>query len=260
MNIRTIATLAVAIVLGLFAVIILNGYLASSRKTQQQVAATGGTSVVVAALPIARGAALQPALLKVVEYPQASVPAGAFASVNQLAGAGGTQRFALRDLTPDEPILPAEVSGPGGRLTLSSVIAPGMQAIAIRTSDVEGVGGFVLPGDQVDVLLTRSIGSTSGGQNNSVTQIVAQNVRVMGVDQSDNDEANKPQVAKSITLEVTPPQAQAIALGESVGVLSLALRHVSDAQVLAQRATTVAALGFNAPPPRMTPPVATPVG
>jgi pilus assembly protein CpaB len=132
-----------------------------------------------------------------------------------------------------------------------------MQAIAIRTSDVEGVGGFVLPGDQVDVLLTRSIG---GSQNNSVTQIVAQNVRVMGVDQSDNDEADKPQVAKSITLEVTPAQAQAIALGQSVGNLSLALRHVADAQVLALRGTTVAALGFNPPPPRVTLPAASPIG
>jgi pilus assembly protein CpaB len=247
MNIRTIATLAVAIVLGLLAVIILNRYLASSQKTQQ-VAAGGGAPVVVAAVPIPRGTALQPMFLKVVSYPQGSVPAGAFASVSQLSGAGGAQRIALRDLTPDEPILPAEITGPGGRLTLSTVIAPGMQAIAIRSSDVAGVGGFVLPGDRVDVLLTRSLASNSA-QSNSVTQIVAENVRVMGVDQSDNEEADKPSVARSITLEVTPAQAQLIALGQSVGAITLSLRHVADAEALAQRATTVAQLGFYAPPP-----------
>lgn len=241
MSIRTLATLAVAVILGLIAVVILNGYLNSSRKPR--LAAAAGVPVVVAALPIARGVTLQPPLLKVVAYPAGSVPAGGFAAIGQLTN---PQRSALRDLAPDEPILMSEVSGPGGRVTLSGVLDAGMQAVAVRSNDVSGVGGFVLPGDRVDVLLTRS--ATQGGdQQSSITQIVAENVRVLGVDQSDNDQSDHPTVARSVTIEVTPVQAQVIALGQSVGSVSLSLRHVADNEVLARRVTTLADLGFAAP-------------
>ena len=232
--------------------VILNGYFSGSRKTQPAgVAAL--SPVVVAAQPIARGATLQPALLKVANYPQVSVPAGAFTSVAALTGDQGAQRLAMRSLTPGEPILLTEVSGPGGRLNLSSVLDPGMQAVAIRSGDVAGVGGFVLPGDRVDVLLTRAIGQVNGGPVNTVTQILAENVRVVGIDQSDNDEADKPTVAKAVTIEVTPEQAQTITLGQTVGSVSLSLRHVADAEPLARHATVVAELGFVPPPARAAP-------
>jgi pilus assembly protein CpaB len=250
MPIRTIATLAIAIVLGLVAVVILNGVFNGGRKTQQ-LAVSGVSPVVVAALPIARGATLQPTLLKIANYPQDSVPAGAFTSIAALTGAQGAQRLAMRSLTPGEPILLTEVSGPGGRLNLSSVLDPGKQAVAIRSGDVAGVGGFVLPGDRVDVLLTRVIQGNDAPPN-TVTQILAENIRVVGIDQSDNDEASKPSVAKAVTIEVTPEQAQTIALGQSVGAVSLSLRHVADVAPLARHATTVAELGFV--PPAKRPP------
>ncbi len=244
MPIRTLATLAVAIVLGLVAVIILNNTFGGARKAQP--AAGGLSPVVVAAQPIARGMTLQSPMLKVVGFPAASVPAGAFTSVDQISGGKGVQRLALRGLTPGEPVLLTEVSGPGGRLNLSSVIDPGMQAVAIRASDVTGVGGFVLPGDRVDVLLTRAISQGNNQPVNTVTQILADNVKVVGVDQSDNDEADKPAVAKAVTIQVTPEQAQTITLGQTVGSVSLSLRHVADDAPLARRATTVAELGFKA--------------
>ncbi len=244
MSIRTIATLAVAIVLGLIAVIILNSYLSATNKAKTQQVAAGGTPVVVAAQPVARGTTLQQPLLKVVSYPVGSVPAGAFPSIQQLVGAQGQQRLALRNLVANEPILADEVTGPGGKVNLSSVLDPGMQAVAIRSTDVAGVGGFVLPGDRVDVLLTRSISGGGNSQVNTVTQVLAENVQVMGVDQLDNQDTTKPTVARAITIEVTPAQAQTIALGQQVGAVSLSLRHVADDMPLAKRATTVAELGF----------------
>ena len=126
----------------------------------------------------------------------------------------------------NEPLLVGNVSGPGGKLNLSSTVAPGMRAVSLRSNDVAGVGGFVLPGDRVDILLTRATGS--GEHTDTVTQILAENVRVLGVDQSDNDQADKPVVAKAITVEVTPEQAQSISLGQTVGTVSLTLRHVAD--------------------------------
>ena len=245
MNVRTIATLAVAIFLGLVAVILVRGYLGSAKGAGQQVAAGPagpGTPVVIAASPIARGATLDPKLLKLATYPADSVPAGAFHTVAELAAAGPNARLALRSFTPGEPLLAPNVTGPGGKLTLASAMTEGMRAVALRATDVTGVGGFVLPGDRVDVLLTRTVGS--GDDNNTVTQVLAENVRVLGVDQSDNDEANKPVVVKAVTVEVTPEQAQTISLAQSVGTVSLTLRHVADAAGLARKSTTVADLGF----------------
>lgn len=236
---RTILTLAVAVFLGLLAVVVAQAWLGNQRKADLQSAAVAGTvPVVVAAQPIERGAVLQPASLKIVRFPQASAPQGALGSLEE-ANAGG-QRLALRTFAPNEPILTSRITTPGGKLNLSAGMTAGMRAVTFRSDDVSGVAGFVLPGDRVDVMLTRE---TSGENKSTVTQIVADNLRVLGVDQVDDESANKPIVAKAITLEVTPEQAQAISLARAVGDVSLALRPISDRDPVAKRFTTVADLG-----------------
>jgi pilus assembly protein CpaB len=146
----------------------------------------------------------------------------------------------------NEPILADKVSGPGGKLTLSVALTPGMRAVSLRSSVVAGVGGFVLPGDRVDILLTRTI-SSAAGTSNTVTQALAENILVLGVDQSSDDQQDKPVVAGTITIEVTPDQAETLSLAQSVGTISLSLRHVSDNAALSRKAVTVAQLGFFAP-------------
>jgi pilus assembly protein CpaB len=145
-------------------------------------------------------------------------------------------------MVANEPILASNVSGPGGKLNLSGTIGAGMRAVSLRSTDVTGVGGFVLPGDRVDVFLTRSVGGGSEA-GNTLTQVLAENVRVLGVDQSDNDQADKPVVSKAITVEVTPDQAQSISLGQTVGTVSLTLRHVADDVPLQRKSTAVSDLG-----------------
>ncbi|HXV01873.1 MAG TPA: Flp pilus assembly protein CpaB [Caulobacteraceae bacterium] len=240
MPLRTIATFAIAIVLGLVAVVLINVYMGSSRKAQTtQVAAGAGSPVVVAAAPITRGAVVQPAQLKIVNYPAGAVPTGSFTAIAQVTGGKDVQRVALRDLGPDEPVLATRVSAPGGKLNLASELDPGTQAISIRTSDVAGVGGFVLPNDRVDILLSRQV-----GKETPITQVVAENVRVLGVDQVDDQEANKPIVVKTATIEVTPQQSQSITLAQTMGTLSMALRHVQDSEPVGRLVTTAAAFGF----------------
>lgn len=242
MSIRTLATLGVAVLLGLIAVMLVRSYLGNAARSSG--ALNGGSgqtvSVVVAARPLARGAVLQADALKVVNYPQDATPAETFRSIADVVGGANNQRVALRDMVVNEPILSGNVSGAGGRLGLSGVVAPGMRAVSLRSNDVAGVGGFVLPGDRVDILLTRS---TNNEQNSTITQILAENVRVLGVDQLDNVEANKPVVAKVVTVEVTPDQAQSISLGQSVGQVAFTLRHVADDAPLVKKTTTVADLG-----------------
>jgi len=118
-----------------------------------------------------------------------------------------------------------------------------MRAVSLRSNDVVGVGGFVLPGDRVDVMLTRT---ATNQPNEAITQVLAENSLVLGVDQSSNDAADTPVVARSVTVEVTPSQAQTISLGQTVGTLSLALRHTADGTPLTKRETSVADLGTSA--------------
>ena len=127
-------------------------------------------------------------------------------------------------------------------MNLSGNVAAGMRAVSLRSNDVAGVGGFVLPGDRVDILLTRA-GTGNDAAKNTLTQVLAENVRVLGVDQSDNDEADKPVVAKAVTVEVTPEQANSISLGQQIGTVSLTLRRVADDAPLASKAMTVSDLG-----------------
>src|SRR5262249_57117941 len=87
-----------------------------------------------------------------VAGPGGAFPAGTFGSINDLMNPG--KRIVLAAIEPNEPILRTKITGPGQRATLSAVIEQGMKAVTVRVNDVEGVGGFVLPGDHVDVLMT----------------------------------------------------------------------------------------------------------
>jgi pilus assembly protein CpaB len=247
MPLRTIATFAIAIVLGLIAVVLINVYIGSSHKAQvAQVQAGVGSPVVVASAPITRGVVITPQLLKVVNYPTGSVPQGAFTSPAQLTGGKDVQRIALRDLNPDEPVLASRVTSPGAKLSMATEIDPGMQAVTMSSDAIRGVAGFVFPNDRVDLLMSRTVGKSENGMG--ITQVIAENVRILGIDQSDDQEQNKPTVTKAITIEVTPEQAQAITLAQSIGSVSLSLRHVQDTAPVGRLVTTAASFGFFAPP------------
>jgi len=248
-SIRTIATVMAALLFGVVAVLLTRAYLSRAVRSNPEVATSNGVAipVVVAAANIPRGATLDASMLKLVAYPTDGAPAGVFHTVAEVAGAAGQGRLALRSMVVNEPVLPGNITGPGGKLNLSAVVTPGMRAVSLRSNDVSGVGGFVLPGDRVDILLTRAVSGSSQATNNTVTQVLAENVRVLGVDQSANDEADKPVVAKAVTIEVTPEQAQSISLGQQIGSVSMSLRRVADDGQLKVKAMTVADLS---PAPR----------
>ena len=241
MPIRTIVTLIVAAILGVVAVVLTRSYLSHQKgQVAGNGAAQGQVSVVVAAQPLARGVLLTPAVVKVANYPANAVPSGAFSSIQQVTLGG--QRRVLHPLAANQPILPDSVTLPGGKASLSSQLTPGMRAVTFRSNDVAGVAGFVLPGDRVDVMLTRSVAGATGADS-TITQVIAGNVKVLGVDQQVNENLDKPTVARAITLELTPDQSQALPLAESLGSVSLALRHISDELPVRRTVTTISDLG-----------------
>jgi pilus assembly protein CpaB len=195
-------------------------------------------TIVVAGQPLRFGTELNASMLREVPWPKQAVPAGAFAKIGDLLNGG--RRVVLTAIEPNEPVLALKITGPGQRATLSALVKPGMKAVTIRVNDVEGVGGFVLPGDRVDVVLTRQIDKGS-----ATTEVVLQDARVLAVDQIADERAAKAAVAKSVTLEVNTVSAQKVWLASSVGNLSLLLRKAGDTSDAKTRKITLKDLGTN---------------
>ena len=234
---RSIISLVVGVVLAGIALILLSVYLGSSRPDAQANQENTGT-VVVAVSDFAAGAPIHREYLKAMPWPKASVPQTSFATIDDVY-VGATKegdRIALKPIAADEPILRGNISGFGGRAIMSRQVSPGMRAFAIPVNDVSGVAGFVLPGDRVDIMLTRT---TNNDSENRVTDIILQNITVLGVDQESDQTRERPEVARTATVEVTPEQAQKLALAQQVGTLSLSLRNATTVgQVQSSRIAT----------------------
>lgn len=201
-------------------------------------------TVVVAAQPIPFGAALARENLKEVAWPVEAVPDGSFVTVGAILEGG--RRLSLAALGPNEPVLAGKVTLPNGRASLSTQIDEGMRAVSVRVDEVRGVAGFVLPGDRVDVILTRGEGGVQDGA--AYADILLQNAKVLAVDQLANDRQDKPTVARAVTLELTVQQAQKVVLAQGIGRLSLVLRQAGEAADRPAARVTAADLGGDAVP------------
>jgi pilus assembly protein CpaB len=220
-NRSTLIALGIAIVLGLVAVLLANSFI----KTKEQAAYNGATTkVAVAQVPLAYGTQLTPENVRFVDYPNGSIPPGAFTNQTQLLPAG-QKRVALMPISVNEPILTGKISGIGQGASIASLLPDGMRAASVRINDVSGVSGFIQPNDSVDVLITRTMPDAN---NSQVTDVLLQNVRVMAIDQQQKNADGTPKVAKTATLEVSPLDAQKLALAQDVGTLSLVLRKPGE--------------------------------
>jgi pilus assembly protein CpaB len=174
--------------------------------------------IVVARSEIAYGQAMEPAVLMTKPWPTSAVPDGAYTSFE--AFSTDTPMRALGRIFPGEPIMAAKLSSPGERVTIVQRLTPGYRAAAISVDAATAVGGFVAPGDRVDILMTQG----GGSELRAVT--VLQNVRVVGIDQTSEEEQGAPQVVRTITVEVLPDDVQRLVLAQKAGQLSLSLRDL----------------------------------
>src|SRR6185295_12414057 len=226
---RSVVSLIVGGVLALIAVVGLTLYL---RNAQSAIPSASGTNielgnVVVAVADLPFGTHLSRDQLSVVAWPTASMPAEAFHSVEEVfAGSQGFDRIILKPIDKGEPLLKSRVSGFGAKATLSREVPAGMRAVSIRVDDVSGVAGFILPGDRVDVMLTRRL-EGAAPEATLVTDIILQNVQVLGIDQLSDQDRENPVVARTATVAVTPEDAQKLALAQQAGTLGLALRNTA---------------------------------
>ncbi len=231
MRTSTIAMIAIAAVFGLLAVFAARAWLHSQNDARlrnldanraQPVAAH---TLVVAARPLRFGNELTEQALREVPWPDDALPPGGFARIADVLSPG--KRVVLTAIEANEPVLAMKITGPGQRATLSSLVEPGMKAVTIRVNDVDGVGGFALPGDHVDVILTRQT-----DKENASSQVLLQDVRVLAVDQVADERLANPSIPKSVTLEVDTNAAQKLGLAASIGTLSLMLRKAGETSAI----------------------------
>ena len=213
---NTAITLVVAIAMGGGA-----AYLARSWLHGQTIAAAANQPVnhiVIAAEPLAYGAAVTAENLQEIPWYSDTLPEGAFASKDDLISGG--RRTVLYLLKRGEPVLRSKVTGAGQRASLASQLEEGKRAVTVRVDDLRGVAGFVLPGDYVDILM---IADEISSKRQSYSDILLEHVKVLAIDQIASEAEEKPTVARAVTLEVTKEQAQKILLASDVGKLSLIL-------------------------------------
>ncbi|MBS0521143.1 MAG: Flp pilus assembly protein CpaB [Proteobacteria bacterium] len=158
-------------------------------------------------------------------------PAGDLASSYVVEGKRPLNDFVgavvRRPIAAGEPITEGKVVTPGTRGFMSAVLQPGTRAVSIPITATSAVSGFIYAGDRVDVLLTHTLNGPDG--QHKATETILRNARVIAMDQKvDSAPGDKPDIAKTATLELTPKQSEIVTLADKMGDLSLVLRSLQE--------------------------------
>lgn len=254
MRVVTIVSLGACALFGLGALVVAKTMMPAPGVAKAATAPpVAGVPVVVAKAALKFGDKLDASKVEILNLPSNAIPDGAFKTTAAvLAQDGGGPPVVLTPISAREPLLPAKLSGPGARASIAAEIADGMRAYTIKVTDVTGVGGHALPGDRVDVVLMRD---TSADQQKHayVSEVVIQDVRVLGVDLNADLNSNKPATPNTATLEVSVRDAQKLAVAGDLGKLSLALRKTGSAEIAKTgvlRQANIVGGGGDAPPIR----------
>jgi pilus assembly protein CpaB len=210
-NIRPLGALLLALVLGLATA-------AYAAIWLQQQSASNTLQVIVAQRDLQMGTRLQPDMLQTLAWPKAAGIQDPLTTLDQAVG-----RVIHMPVLRGEPLLQSKLAAEGEKGGLSSVLAPGQRAVTVKVNEIMGVAGFALPGNFVDVMV-----NMPDGENQPVSKIVIERIRVLAVAQDVSTNESKPRVVNAVTLQVSPQQAEQIDLARSVGTLSLVLRSYSD--------------------------------
>lgn len=213
-------------------VYIARDYLSVATGQVQGDALSATVPVIVASRDIAFGEAIDPQMLTTIDWPREAVPAGVYNDAAVLLPADGADpRRARRAISQGDPLRVATISDFGEKVTIVQTLSPNTRAMAIKVDAETAVGGFVTPGDRVDVVLTQGRGEALS----AVT--ILQNIRVVGVDQKADETNEAPNVARTVTVEVSAEQGQRLALAQKAGTLSLTLRSLDDNEAAALQTT-----------------------
>ena len=233
----------IALVSGVLASFGVFQYLKEQEK-QNTKPAVANVPIVVAAQDLYLGTTLREDNIQVKQWPEDIVPAGNFQDPNVLVG-----RVLKTDIFAGEAVLAAKLAPEGSSGGVSSLISPGMRAMTVAVNTVSGVGGFILPKARVDVLATLNpVGISS--REKTTTKMILQNVQVLAVDQTFRKNDDSPVTVQSVTMLVSPEDAEKLVLAGNEGKLQLTLRNTADPEV---HTTSGISLGKLLGSPKVTP-------
>ncbi len=238
MTLRSILLLVFALVAAGFTAFYARGWIAAERAAimasiPEEAPETPGTFVLVAKEDLPAGTFVKPATMAWQAWPEDGVAEGYMIQgereMKELEGA-----VVRHPITAGQPITESRVVHPGDRGFLAAVLNPGMRGVSVPVNATSGIAGFVFPGDWVDLILTIRVTVKDEGSGNKETRHFSEtlltDVRVLAVDQNIENEKGEVNVAKTATLEVTPKQAEMIAIALEMGSISLSLHSLAREQ------------------------------
>jgi len=219
-NRRLILALTGAVLCGLLGVTLITRYLANVQAYTRDLG-----EVVVAKTDIPVGQKITAENLTLLPMPNGSVPEGAFRKTDVVVG-----RVAIIPIGVREPITSTKLAPEGTEGGLSAVIPSGYRAMTVKVDDVVGVSGFIMPGSFVDVVAIIVPPGAGADQKGPISKIVLQSIKVLAsgpkIDTPENQRT--PAEVRSVTLQVTPEQAEKLVLAANEGKLQLVMRNYSD--------------------------------
>jgi pilus assembly protein CpaB len=230
MNIRTIVLAVAALLVAGVTAMFVRSWLSTGQNNQADAvqAAKPAFSVLVAKTDLPAGAFIKGEDLRWQPWPNDSVdPSYVLEDKGDIKSFAGA--VVRRGIAAGEPITPARVAKPGDRGFLAVVLKPGMRAVSVGISATSGIAGLIFPGDRVDIILTQTLPGAGGGLPLRASETVLENVRILALDQklSDQQQDEPAVLASTATIEVTPKQAEMIAVVTELGRLSLSLRSLA---------------------------------
>jgi pilus assembly protein CpaB len=239
MSVRSVMMIMLALLFGGSAAMGVNSLLSTPQVPKGDV-----VPVVVAGVDLPRGTSIKADVVTIKAFPKDMAPVGALSKVED-----AVDRSVFIPLVKDDPLIESKLAPKGSGRGLSALIPKGMRAYSIKTPDVaQGVTGFILPGNRVDVLLSLGeIAGTNHDTGGGTTTTLLQNVEILAVDQKMDAPADNKVDTKelrTVTLLVTPQQANVLDLGQNKGILHLLLRNHEDQGATQTKPATLADLRF----------------
>jgi pilus assembly protein CpaB len=232
---RRLILLAAAMGLSLITALVVRGWVDNVRREATPAPVTETvkppTMILVASQALPAGHFIRDEDLKWQSWPDDNMAAAYLVqgAVNTDAVTGAVVR---NGIGAGEPITNERIVKKGDRGFLAAIVTPGFRAITVAlTTTNAGLSGLAIPGDRIDLLLTMSPpGSGQNTPEHEFTSTVMQDVRVLAIDQKLDDQSSDALMAHTVTLEVTPKQAEAVTLMQDVGKLSMTLRSLGTAE------------------------------
>jgi pilus assembly protein CpaB len=246
-NIRAVVPIALSLIIAVVGSFFLYQWIQRQKSPKEVVEVkTEAVPIAVAAGELPWGTKLTPEMIKNAPFLEESLPQGHFTSTSDLVGRVIVSPLKVNDPITEHKLAPTSIETGG----VAAVLAPGKRAVAVKGDKVIGLSGLVNPGNRVDVLVTVK----DSGQKKEKTKIVLENIPVLATGtQIQENEKGEPAPVDVYTLEVTPEEAEKLALAANEGRIQLALRSITDAEEVFTEGITIPQLLASYAVPRPEP-------